>query len=77
MTASVSQVYLKPHGGEMTRRTADCPGGSIVADVRIATDFVQRFRYAQSGENPSTIRQRVGLPHKLIDSDPLTIIVEH
>ncbi|MGA2911896.1 MAG: GTP-binding protein [Methanoregula sp.] len=75
------RVYLKPHGGEadlvepLIVRT-----GSTVTDVctKLHRDFVYRFRYARIwGRSVKHPGQRVGLPHKLIDGDLLTIIVEH
>jgi len=51
-----------------------------VQDVctKLHRDFVYRFRYARVwGRSVKHPGQRVGLPHKLIDGDLLTIIVEH
>jgi hypothetical protein len=75
------RVYLKPHGGEADlEEPLIIRSGSTVADVctKLHRDFVQRFRYARVwGKSVKHPGQRVGLPHKLIDSDLLTIIVEH
>ncbi len=75
------RVYLKPVGEEadldeplIVRRK------STVEDVctKLHRDFVQKFRYARIwGKSVKHPGQRVGLTHKLIDGDLLTIIAEH
>jgi len=75
------RIYLKPHGGEADlEEPLIVRSGSTVQDVctKLHRDFVYRFRYARVwGRSVKHPGQRVGLPHKLIDGDLLTIIVEH
>ena len=75
------RVYLKPHGGDADlEEPLIVRTGSTVQDVcvKLHRDFVYRFRYARVwGKSVKHPGQRVGLPHKLIDGDLLTIIVEH
>ena len=75
------RVYLKPHGGDADlEEPLIVRTGSSVQDVcvKLHRDFVYRFRYARVwGKSVKHPGQRVGLPHKLIDGDLLTIIVEH
>jgi small GTP-binding protein len=75
------RVYLKPVGEEAD---LDEPlivrKKSTVEDVciKLHREFVQKFRYARIwGKSVKHPGQRVGLTHKLIDSDLLSIIVEH
>ncbi len=72
------RVYLKPAGGPadldepLIVRT-----NATVEDIcrKLHRDFVDKFRYARVwGESVKHPGQRVGLPHKLIDGDLLTII---
>ena len=75
------RVYLKPVGEEadldeplIVRRR------STVEDVcnKLHREFADRFRYARVwGKSVKHPGQRVGITHKLIDGDLLTIIVEH
>jgi hypothetical protein len=75
------RVYLKPVGEEadldeplIVRRK------STVGDVcnKLHREFVQKFRYARIwGKSVKHPGQRVGLTHKLIDGDLLSIVVEH
>jgi len=75
------RVYLKPHGGDADlEEPLIVRTGSTVQEVcvKLHRDFVYRFRYARVwGKSVKHPGQRVGLPHKLIDGDLLTIIVEH
>ena len=75
------RVYLKPHGGEADLvEPLIIRKGSTVQDVctKLHRDFVYRFRYSRIwGKSVKHPGQRVGLTHKLIDGDLLTIIVEH
>jgi len=75
------RVFLKPQNGvadleePLIIRT-----GSTVADIcrKLHRDFVSRFRYARVwGRSVKHPGQRVGLPHKIRDSDVLSIITEH
>lgn len=75
------RVFLKPQNGvadleePLIIRT-----GSSVADIcrKLHRDFISRFRYARVwGRSVKHPGQRVGLPHKIIDSDVLSIITEH
>jgi ribosome-interacting GTPase 1 len=75
------RVYLKPAGEEAD---LDEPlivrNKSTVEDVciKLHREFVQKFRYARIwGKSVKHPGQRVGLSHRLIDSDLLSIIVEH
>ncbi len=75
------RVYLKPAGEEAD---LDEPliirKKSTVEDVctKLHREFVQKFRYARIwGRSVKHPGQRVGLTHRLIDSDLLSIIVEH
>ena len=72
------RVYLKPAGGPadldepLIVRT-----NATVEDIcrKLHRDFVDKFRYARVwGESVKHPGQRVGLPHRLIDGDLLTII---
>ncbi|KAF5051304.1 GTPase Obg [anaerobic digester metagenome] len=72
------RVYLKPAGGPadldepLIVRT-----NATVEDIcrKLHREFVDRFRYARVwGESVKHPGQRVGLPHRLIDGDLLTII---
>jgi ribosome-interacting GTPase 1 len=74
-------IYLKPQGG-----TADLEEPLIVfrnatvEDVgrKIHKDLVDRFRYARVwGNSVKHPGQRVGLNHRLLDGDLLTIISRH
>ena len=75
------RVYLKPHGGDADlEEPLIVRTGSSVQDVcmKLHRDFVYRLRYARVwGKSVKHPGQRVGLPHKLIDGDLLTIIAEH
>lgn len=75
------RVFLKPQNGiadleePLIIRT-----GSSVADIcrKLHRDFISRFRYARVwGRSVKHPGQRVGLPHKIRDSDVLSIITEH
>ncbi|NLD57378.1 MAG: TGS domain-containing protein, partial [Methanomicrobiales archaeon] len=74
------RVYLKPHGGEADlEEPLIIRTGSTVEDVcnKLHRDFTQKFRYARIwGKSVKHPGQRVGLTHKLADSDLLTIIAE-
>ncbi len=72
------RVFLKPAGGPadldepLIVRT-----NATVEDIcrKLHREFVDRFRYARIwGESVKHPGQRVGLPHKLIDGDLVTII---
>ena len=73
------RVYLKPHGGEADlEEPLIVRNGSTIEDVcnKLHREFVQKFRYSRVwGKSVKHPGQRVGLSHKLIDSDLLTIIV--
>ncbi|MDD1712482.1 MAG: GTP-binding protein [Methanoregulaceae archaeon] len=75
------RVFLKPHGEEADlEEPLIIRTGSTVADVcrRLHRDFVDRFRYARVwGESVRHPGQRVGLTHRIIDGDLLSIIIEH
>jgi small GTP-binding protein len=75
------RVYLKPQNGEADlEEPLIIRKGSSVQDVctKLHREFVQKFRYARIwGRSVKHPGQRVGLPHKLIDGDLLTIIIEH
>src|SRR5512136_2880958 len=75
------RIYLKPHGGDADlEEPLIIRTGSTVADVctKLHRDFVQKFRYARIwGKSVKHPGQRVGITHKMIDGDLLTIIVEH
>ena len=75
------RIYLKPQSGEADlEEPLIIRKGSTVETVctKLHRDFVYRFRYARVwGRSVKHPGQRVGLPHKLIDGDLLTIIVEH
>jgi uncharacterized protein len=75
------RLYLRPQSGEADM---DEPliirNGSTVETVctKLHRDFVYRFRYARVwGKSVKHGGQRVGLTHKLLDGDILTIIIEH
>ncbi len=74
------RVYLKPHGEDADlEEPLIIRKGSTVETVctKLHRDFVYRFRYARIwGKSVKHAGQRVGLPHKLVDGDLLTIIVE-
>jgi small GTP-binding protein len=74
------RVYLKPHGEDADlEEPLIIRKGSTVEDVctKLHRDFVQKFRYARIwGKSVKHPGQRVGLTHKLVDSDLLTIIAE-
>ncbi len=72
------RVFLKPTGGAadldepLIVRTS-----ATVEDVcrKLHREFVEKFRYARVwGQSVKHPGQRVGLPHKLVDGDLLTII---
>jgi len=74
------RVYLKPHGGEADlEEPLIVREGSTIEDVcnKLHREFVQKFRYARVwGKSVKHPGQRVGLTHRLVDSDLITIIVE-
>ncbi|MEA2035490.1 MAG: GTP-binding protein [Euryarchaeota archaeon] len=72
------RIYLKPVGGK-----ADMEEPLIIREPatiesvcnKLHRDFVEKFRYAKVwGASVKHDAQRVGLPHKLIDGDILTIV---
>jgi len=75
------RIFLKPQSGEADlEEPLIIRNGSTVETVctKLHRDFVYRFRYARVwGRSVKHPGQRVGLPHKMIDGDLLTIIVEH
>ena len=75
------RVYLKPQSGEVDLRgAADWKDREHGRDglYQLHRDFVRRFRYARVwGRSVKHGGQRVGLTHKLLDGDILTIIIEH
>lgn len=75
------RVYLKPQSGEADmEEPLIIRNGSTVETVctKLHRDFVRRFRYARVwGNSVKHGGQRVGITHQLLDSDLLTIIVEH
>jgi hypothetical protein len=75
------RIYLKPQSGEADlEEPLIIRTGSTVETVctKLHRDFVRRFRYARIwGKSVKHGGQRVGLTHKLIDGDILTIIIEH
>jgi small GTP-binding protein len=74
------RVYLKPHGGEADlEEPLIIRRGSTVEDIcnKLHRDFAQKFRYARVwGKSVKHPGQRVGITHKMIDEDLLTIIAE-
>ena len=75
------RLYLKPQSGD-----ADLEEPLIIRTgqyrrdrlYQLHRDFVRRFRYARVwGSSVKHGGQRVGLTHRLIDGDILTIIIEH
>jgi ribosome-interacting GTPase 1 len=74
------RVYLKPHGGEADlEEPLIIRRGSTVEDIcnKLHRDFAQKFRYARVwGRSVKHPGQRVGITHKMIDEDLLTIIAE-
>ena len=75
------RIYLKPQNGEADmEEPLIIRTGSTVETVctRLHRDFVRRFRYARIwGDSVKHGGQRVGLSHRLLDGDILTIIIEH
>ncbi|MCX6696087.1 MAG: GTP-binding protein [Methanoregula sp.] len=75
------RIYLKPQSGDADlEEPLIIRNGSTVETVctKLHRDFVRRFRYARVwGKSVKHGGQRVGLSHKLIDSDLLMIIIEH
>lgn len=75
------RLYLKPQSGDADlEEPLIIRRGSTVENVctKLHREFVQRFRYARIwGKSVKHPGQRVGLTHKLIDGDLLTIIIEH
>jgi hypothetical protein len=75
------RVYLKPHGGDADlEEPLIIRRGSTVEDIcnKLHREFAQKFRYARIwGKSVKHPGQRVGITHKMIDGDLLTIIVEH
>jgi len=75
------RVYLKPVGEEADlNEPLIVRKDSTVEDVcnKLHREFVQKFRYARIwGKSVKHPGQRVGLTHKLIDGDLLSIVVEH
>ena len=74
------RVFLKPQGQE-----ADMEEPLIVKDdstvenicIKLHRDFVRKFRFARiRGPSAKFDDQRVGLDHKLMDGDVLTIVVK-
>ncbi len=75
------RLYLKPQSGDADlEEPLIIRTGSTVETVctKLHRDFVPRFRYARVwGSSVKHGGQRVGLTHRLIDGDILTIIIEH
>ncbi len=75
------RIYLKPQSGDADlEEPLIIRTGSTVETVciKLHRDFVRRFRYARVwGKSVKHGGQRVGLTHKLVDGDILTIIIEH
>ena len=75
------RVYLKPQSGDadLEEPLIIRKGGTVeTVCTKLHRDFVHRFRYARVwGKSVKHPGQRVGLPHRLIDGDLLTIIIEH
>jgi hypothetical protein len=74
------RVYLKPYGEDADlEEPLIIRKGSTVEDVctKLHRDFVQKFRYARIwGKSVKHPGQRVGLSHRITDSDILSIIAE-
>jgi hypothetical protein len=75
------RVYLKPQSGDadLEEPLIIRKGGTVeTVCTKLHRDFVHRFRYARVwGKSVKHPGQRVGLPHRLIDGDLLTIIIAH
>jgi len=74
------RVYLKPVGEEADlEEPLIIRKNSTVEDVcnKLHREFVQKFRYGRIwGKSVKHPGQRIGLTHKLIDGDILSIVVE-
>lgn len=72
------QIYLKPQGGEADlEEPLIMRRGTDVGEVcdKLHREFRQKFRYSQVwGKSAKFPGQTVGIDHKLIDGDILTII---
>ncbi len=73
-------VYMKPQGkGADLEEPLILTDGSTVGDVchKLHRDFRRRFRYAKIwGRSARFDGQRVGMGHRLIDEDVITLILE-
>jgi ribosome-interacting GTPase 1 len=72
------RVFLKPQGGKVDmKEPLVLKAGSSIRDIceRLHKDFLERFRYAVAwGASAKHTGQRVGLSHKLLDGDIVSII---
>lgn len=71
------RIYLKPARAQSTGEPMILRSGATLSDVcrGIHTDMLRRFRYAQVwGKSVKYGGQRVGLEHKLMDGDVVTIL---
>jgi hypothetical protein len=79
-TLGFIRVYLKPKGGKPDKtKPMIIRRGDTIGTVckKIHKDFVRKFRYAVvTGRSVRFADQTVGLTHKLIDEDVVTLIVE-
>jgi hypothetical protein len=79
-TLGFIRVYLKPPGQEADmKEPLIVKGGSTVKDICefLHRDMVEKFRFALvTGKSAKFKEQTVGLEHKLLDEDILTIVVK-
>ncbi len=72
------RIYMRPKGGETDfKEPLIIRNGSTVRDVcnKLHRNFVKDFKFAQVwGKSVKFPGQKVGLDHKLIDQDVLTIV---
>ncbi|MEM2934784.1 MAG: GTPase [Candidatus Thermoplasmatota archaeon] len=71
------RIYMKPEKKKIEEKPMVMKKGATVRDVceKLHRDFVKNFQYAiVSGKSVSFNGQRVGLNHKLVDGDVLTIV---
>ena len=72
------RIYMRPKGGQTDyKEPMIMRNGSTVGDVcrKVHRNMIRDFRYAQVwGKSAKFDAQKVGLDHKLIDQDVLTVV---